>query len=233
VAPTEQRWLDEAGTPIKEIVRRTGRGRKLVRAVVRGGGTEVFRPRMSSLDAFLPRLEMEWEGGCRNGAEPWRRLKVAGFAGALRVVSEWTTRRRRAESSGGTRPSKPPSARTVVRLLASRGDRLSPADAAFAAAVEQAVPPLAVARDLVGRFHAILRSKSSAGPDAWLGDSTNSLLASSASGIAADRDTVATAITEPWSNGQTEGQITRLKLVKRQMYGRAHLNLLRARLCTD
>ncbi len=38
------------------------------------------------------------------------------------------------------------------------------------------------------------------------------------------------AIVEPWSNGQTEEQITKLKLVKRQMYGRANLDLLRARL---
>jgi transposase len=41
---------------------------------------------------------------------------------------------------------------------------------------------------------------------------------------------VKAALTEPWSNGQTEGQNTKLKLVKRQMYGRAKLDLLRARL---
>ena len=82
------RRLAEAGTPIKEIVRRTGQSRKVVREVVRGGGTDVFRPRASSLDAFLPHLETEWIAGCRNGAELWRRLKAAGFRGALRVVSE-------------------------------------------------------------------------------------------------------------------------------------------------
>jgi len=41
---------------------------------------------------------------------------------------------------------------------------------------------------------------------------------------------VAATMTQPWSNGQTEGQITKLKLVKRQMYGRAKLDLLKARL---
>ena len=51
-----------------------------------------------------------------------------------------------------------------------------------------------------------------------------------ATGVAADRDAIAAAFTDPWSNGQTEGQITKLKLVKRQMYGRAKLDLLRARL---
>jgi transposase len=51
-----------------------------------------------------------------------------------------------------------------------------------------------------------------------------------AGGIAADRAAVLAAVTEPWSNGQTEGQVTKLKLVKRQMYGRGKVDLLRARL---
>jgi len=51
-----------------------------------------------------------------------------------------------------------------------------------------------------------------------------------AAGLRADEGAVAAAITESWPNGQTEGQITKLKLVKRQMYGRAKLDLLRARL---
>jgi transposase len=55
-------------------------------------------------------------------------------------------------------------------------------------------------------------------------------LASFAAGIRADRDAAAAAIVEPWSNGQTEGQITKLKLVKRMMYGRGKLDLLEARL---
>ncbi len=55
-------------------------------------------------------------------------------------------------------------------------------------------------------------------------------LASFGKGIAADLAAVKAALTEPWSNGQTEGQITKLKLVKRQMYGRAHLDLPHARL---
>jgi transposase len=55
-------------------------------------------------------------------------------------------------------------------------------------------------------------------------------LASFATGIRADREAVAAAIVEPWSNGQTEGQITKPKAVKRRMFGRAKLDLLRARL---
>jgi len=51
-----------------------------------------------------------------------------------------------------------------------------------------------------------------------------------ASGVIRDEAAVRAAITSPWSNGQTEGQITRLKLVRRQMYGRGKIDLLQARL---
>ncbi len=50
------------------------------------------------------------------------------------------------------------------------------------------------------------------------------------SGIVQDHAAVKAALTESWSNGQTEGQKTKLKLVKRQMYGRAGIDLLKARL---
>jgi transposase len=51
-----------------------------------------------------------------------------------------------------------------------------------------------------------------------------------AAGLEQDGAAVRAALTTPWSNGQTEGRITRLKLLKRQMYGRAGLDLLRRRM---
>ena len=64
----------------------------------------------------------------------------------------------------------------------------------------------------------------------WLSEAGGSLLASLARGLNADKHAVLAALREPWSNGQTEGQINKLKALKRQMYGRANLDLLRARL---
>jgi hypothetical protein len=55
-----------------------------------------FRTRLSTLDAHLPFLDAQWTGGCRNGAELWRRLKAQGFQGSQRVVAEWATRVQRA-----------------------------------------------------------------------------------------------------------------------------------------
>ncbi|MCK1550750.1 transposase [Bradyrhizobium sp. 177] len=60
--------------------------------------------------------------------------------------------------------------------------------------------------------------------------SKRSLIASFANGIANDKGAVHAAITQPWSNGQVKAHIAKLKLVERQMYGRAKLDLLQARL---
>lgn len=65
-----------------------GRGtRNFVRQISGVRGTDVFRTHLSTLDSHLPFLEAQWTGGCRNGAELWRRLKGQGFQGSLRVVT--------------------------------------------------------------------------------------------------------------------------------------------------
>ena len=110
--------------------------------------------------------------------------------------------------------------------------QLAKAEAILVAAVESALPSLAEARGLIERFQAMIRSRDGEDLAAWIDDAMASPLASFAAGIRADRDAVAAAMVEPWSNGQTEGQVTKLKLVKRQMFGRAKLDLLRARLVT-
>lgn len=222
--------LVKDGVPLKEIARRTGHSRKLARQVSRGESTDIFRTRQSTLDAHLPFIDAQWTTGCRNGAELWRRLQAHGFRGSLRVVSEWTTRRRRAEKATNQQLQKVPSARTIARLMTTARDHLSKADAVTIAAIEERVPTLVEARMLVEKFQVILRKKRVDDLDPWIAAASTGLIASFASGITNDKAAVRAAITEPWSNGQTEGQITKLKLVKRQMYGRAKIDLLQARL---
>lgn len=218
------------GVSIKEIVRRTGRSRGLVRQIVRGERTDVFRCRQGSLDPHLPFLDAQWEAGCRNGAELWRRLRAKGFAGSLRVVGEWATRRRRSETMSASELRRVPSARTVARLMTLKRDHLTKAETVTVAAIEAGVPALADTRALVDRFHLMIRSRAVAELEAWIADAEVTLLASFARGIQKDAVAVRHAIIEPWSNGQTEGQVNKLKLVKRQMYGRAKIDLLEARL---
>lgn len=92
--------LIRGGVSIKEIVRRTGHSRKMVRQVSRGGRTDVFRVRQSTLEAHLPFLDDQWVIGCRNGAALWRCLQAQGSA----VLCAWSPSGR--HDVGGRR--KPP-----------------------------------------------------------------------------------------------------------------------------
>ena len=220
--------LAKNGTTIKEIVRRTGHSRDLVRRILRGQRSDVFRSRESSLELYLPWLDARWAAGERNGTALWRQLQKQGFRGCLRVVTEWATHQRKADrtESGLTRT---PAARTIARLLTIGRDRLSRSETVTVAAVESGVPLLVEAREIVAEFQSMIRKRCLDALDPWLEQARGSLVASFAAGVLKDKAAVSAAIASPWSNGQTEGQITKLKLVKRQMYGRGKLDLLQAR----
>jgi transposase len=146
------------------------------------------------------------------------------------VVAEWATRRRRAERADAENLQRIPSARTIARLMTIGRNNLSKADTVTITAIENGVPRLVEARETIAEFQAMVRNKTDVDLATWIAEARGSLVASFASGVAKDEAAVRAAITLPWSNGQTEGQITKLKLVKRQMYGRAKIDLLQARL---
>ena len=210
-------------------MRPTGHSRGLVRRILRGQRSDVFRVRESSLELYLPWLDAQWATGEHNGAALWRRLKKQGFCGCLRVVTEWAARRRQADRADCSALSRAPAARTIARLMTVGRDRLSRSETVTVAAIEGGTPPLVEARKIVATFQAMVRKRSLAALEPWLEQARSSLVASFANGVLKDKAAVVAAITSPWSNGQTEGQITKLKLVKRQMYGRGKLDLLQAR----
>lgn len=97
---------------------------------------------------------------------------------------------------------------TIKRNCMTKGD------AVVIAAIEAGVPSLVEARALVDQFHDMIRKRDEATLDVWIANAKTSLVSSLATGILKDRAAVCAAITEPWSNGQVEAQITKLKLVK-------------------
>lgn len=221
--------LAAQGVPFKVTARTTGVSRQTIRKIVRGQRHDIFRTRLSSLDPWLVRLEAEWTCGCRVGAGLWRRLRASGFAGSLRVVGEWATRRRRDDRLDQL-AGPLLSARTIARGLTVERDSGSAKIALVNAAIETAAPDLIAACNLMDRFHAMMRSRDAARLDPWVASAKAGKLASFAAGVEADKDAIAAAITEPWSSDQVESKINRLKLIKRQMYGRANLDLLKARI---
>lgn len=207
------------GASIKEIRRKTGYSRKLIRAVLRGQRSDIFRTRQSSLEPWLPWLDEQWAAGRRNGSELWRDLKRRGFRGCLRVVGEWAGRRRRADKAESAL-GRAPAARTIARMLTSGRDHLTKGETMTVAAIENEVVLIAEARDAIVAFQGMIRRKATTELNAWLDRAKGGLLAAFADGMTKDKAAITAAIASPWSNGQTEEQICKLKLVKRQMYGR-------------
>jgi transposase len=172
------RKLAADGVPIKQIVKRVGHSRKLVRQVLRGQRGDIFRFRQSSLDTWLPWLDEQWVAGYRTGSELRRRLRAKGFQGSLRVVGEWTTRRRRAEMASDRQLQKVPSARTIARMMTAGRDHLNKAEAVTIAAIEAGVPALAEARRLAEDFNDMIRKQDPSRLDPWTTDAATSLIAS-------------------------------------------------------
>lgn len=109
---------------------------------------------------------------------------------------------------------------------------LSEREGAYVAALKQLCPPIAEAQRLLTTFRAILTQRCSEQLDPWLQQceqSGISELVGFARGLRRDESAVRAALRYDWSQGQIEGQVNRLKLLKRQMYGRAKFDLLRQR----
>ncbi len=119
---------------------------------------------------------------------------------------------------------------TLARDMAIQRDSASAEAALLTIRLATVAPTLMVARDLLDHFHAMIRIRRRDLLDGWIAVARESRPASFVSRITSDHAVVRAAITEPWSNGQVEGQITKLALVMRQAYGRAKPDLRRARL---
>jgi transposase len=117
-------------------------------------------------------------------------------------------------------------------LLLREEDDRSPQEAAFVHELERRSPTVATLRRAVQCCFALLRQRQAQGLAAWLEEADTSGIAERtafAQGVRRDLPAIRAAFASPWSQGQTEGQITRLTLLKRQMYGRAGFDLLRQR----
>lgn len=234
--------LRQQGLSLKAIARTIGADRKTVRRWLRAGHAPTWRhaDRGSSiLDPYQAYLTECWQAGCRNAAALWRDLRTLGFTGQYSTVREWATRRRRddppAEPNGAphrltpVKTSAPPTPRRAVRLLTGAPEKLGDDDRRFVAALRQRSPAIATAVDLVSRFATMVKDQVAGALDGWLREAEASALASFAAGLRRDEDAVRAALTESWSRGQVEGQVNRLKVIKREMYGRAGFDLLRCR----
>jgi transposase len=232
--------LRAQGMSIKAVARTLGVERKTVRRWLRAGRAPSWlhadRGR-SILDPFRDYLEARWDAGYRNGAGLWREIRDRGFAGQDGVVKQWAARRRRedrlVERTSPTKPlakpAPPPTTRKAARMLMSEPDKLDAEERRFTTALLELSPPIAQAVDLTRGFSTMIKQGLADQLDGWISAAEDSCLKGFARSLRQDAEAVHAALTLPWSTGPVEGQINRLKAVKRTMYGRAGFDLLRSR----
>jgi transposase len=199
--------------------------------------------RPGQLAPFAPYLRERWEAGCHNATRLWHELRERGFRGSYTsmalYVAPWRGEgyryrgqsQMRRGSSPPTDTNYPP--RQVCWLLLRPCDELTDDERAYLARLHVACPQAACVAGFVAQFAAVLREHDVEGLYAWLRCAEESGIAEMqaiARGLWLDRDGVEAAVATEWSNGQTEGQVNRLKTTKRAMYGRAKFDLLRQRI---
>ena len=243
------RLLRREGGSVSAIVRQTGLDRRTIAKWILADALpqrNAAAPKTTSPRYFEEYLARRWAEGCVRGRRLFQEVKARGYTGSFsnveRLLTKWRNPKRKT-----LRPAPPPPEAPAVDPATGRSlspivaaalcvkprDLLTSAQAATVDVLKSEWPEFAVMRGLVMRFRGILRSKNTAKLPAWLKDTQQSGLYAMqrfSRTLRRDIDAVRNAITEHWSNGQTEGQISRLKALKRAMYGRASPELLRARM---
>jgi transposase len=235
---TEIQALHDQGLSARQIARTLRLARNTVRRFLRAEGFPERQPRRarpSLLTPYESYLGERWAAGCRNASMLWRELRGQGFTGGRSIVRAHLTRWR--EADGLVRLAAPParpqySVRQTSWLLLRNPSDLEPDERVFVAALGQRCPEAACAGELAQGFLAIVRQRDHDALDPWVEQAERSdlpELRGFAVGLRRDWAAVSAGLELPWSNGQTEGQVNKLKLLKRQMYGRASFELLRRR----
>jgi transposase len=216
--------------------------RKTVRRFLRAGqfperATPHRKPPM--INKFGEFLQHRWEEGCHNATQLWHEIQAQGYTGGRSTMARFVATLRTQgtkyfrKTVAPRRPKgKPPSPRQAAMLLSRRPEKLKADEQQQLAKLNECCPEIPVLYDLAQGFAAVFRGKQSDALQDWLVQAHRTGLPEIirfCDGLIRDVKAVTAAIILPWSNGQVEGQIHRLKLVKRQMYGRANFDLLRRR----
>jgi transposase len=192
------------------------------------------RKRQSSFDAFAPYVLKRWQEGERNGLALWREIKAQGYTGTANGVYRHLETLKQAEVRASVNPERIQkySVNTAIWLFMRAAQKLDEIEREDLAAFCQASVPLKKAYDLLQDFLSMLHKREGQRLDVWLARVTESglpELQSFAAGVEKDKDAVKAGLTWPINNGMVEGHVTKLKLIKRQMYGEAGFPLLRKR----
>jgi transposase len=224
---------------------------RTIRHWLSGRGIPYSHPRREQphlIDPYKTYLLLRWNQGCHNGSQLERELRAKGYKGSGRAIyryletlepSDFSVRKHSSALALGqsASPIQPNplltlSAQQATWLFFRKQEDLKEEELAYLRLLRQASPPAEATYQLVETFLHMVRERTGEQLDAWLGAVQASHLnafQSFVTGVQQDKDTVLAGFTLPWSNGPLEGNVNRLKLIKRSMYGRAEFDLLKLR----
>jgi transposase len=239
--------LYQQGVGIREIARQMKMARKTITKYIRAGELPEIgqRRKMSTqISPYKHYLEERWQAGCHNRMQLWREICEQGFTGAHMSVYIWA-RQKGLEKESGSKPiesrqAKKSASKKVIPWSTSRAawllfkseSDLKPEESIALEKMKTEKPNVGLVLDLVHEFQSMTRNRQVEklpGGLQRVNDSEVEPLKGFGHGIQADRKAVDVALSLCWSNGVTEGNVNRLKLIKRQMFGRASFSLLRQR----
>jgi transposase len=250
MATYEQVWTyHRQGWTLDAMASRVGLSRRTVQRYLQSPTFPERQPRHSRdrsiLDPYKAVLLAGWNSGCRNGSHLFRTIRRQGFQGQYGIVALYVRRMRQAQGlAPGQRRSpqplpavtevsrRPLTPRRATWLVLRPSTRSTEQDRHQLTQLTQQSPELAEAVALAQDFASLVRQRQPTQIDPWLARAATSALPPFrrfAKGLREDYAAVKAGVTLPWSQGPIEGQINRLKMLKRQMFGRARLDLLARR----
>jgi transposase len=227
--------LAARGLTITQISRALRLERKTVRRYATAatadqltGGSWLSRPGL--LGPHHAYLRQRWEDGCHSTSQLHAELRERGYRGSLRTLRRLTAQLR--HDTAVPTPPPAPKARQVASWILTPPSDLTADDRATLAQITGRCEELAITRDLVCAFADMLCHQRGERLEAWTSQAQASPvpeLRGFANGLRKDWAAVTAGLTTPYSSGAVEGHVNRIKMLKRQMYGRAKPDLLRKR----
>ena len=237
-----QRWtevmaLHNKGCSFREISRITDLSRVTVSRWVRSGTFPEMStrpPKRGLLDPWREWLKEQRESGNYNASRIWREMVARGFTGSETIVRDAVAKWRKGWNPPVTTAVRLPSVSRVSRWLMPWRITKDEENYAsrFVSLMCEKEPELKIAQQLALEFYRILKTQNKSQLSSWftrVHESGSAEFRRVAAGMEADAAAICEAISSRWSNGVVEGHVNRLKMLKRQMYGRAGFELLRQR----
>lgn len=186
-------------------------------------------------DTFDAYLRERWAEGCHSAAQLFREIQQRGYRGSAltlrRYVSPWRGKLPQVVRTGSPKPPEP-TPRGVAWVMWKKEEKLKPDERSLLEEVLKLSPAIEDGLSLANEFRQLFKERNLDGLTPWMEKAEASGLKefkNFVTSLRRDEAAVRAAVISPWSNGQVEGQINRVKVIKRQMYGRAKLDLLKAR----